>query len=133
MGGLFFHHKKLKVSCGKKSEMVDVVKIPFWYEGIGLMFKKKEKAKVLVFSYSFSSRMTIFSYFVKFDFLAIWLDRKNKLVELDLVKPNKEVKPKRKFRKLVEVPINKDYKRFVEFILKNKDKKLIFSFIDGKN
>lgn len=133
MGGLFFHREKLKVSCGKKGETIEVVKIPFWYEGLGLMFKKKENARALLFLHSFSSQMRIHSYFVRFNFLAIWLDKKNNLVGLDLVKPNKEVKSKKKFRKLVEVPINKNYKSFVEFTLKNKSKKLTFNFVDDKS
>lgn len=76
----------------------------------GLMFSKKENAEALIFEFRKSTRQGIHSLFVFYDFIAIWLDDKNKIVEVRRVKPFEFfVRPKKNFRKLVEVPINRRY------------------------
>lgn len=72
----------------------------------GLMFKNKN-CDNLLFSFNRGVSMAIHSCFVGFDFLAIWLDSEKKVIEYKIVKPwSFHIKPKKKFRYLVEVPVN---------------------------
>jgi len=83
----------------------------------GLMFTCKEKARaLLLFDFKRPRRMKIHSCFVFFPFIAIWLDDKNEIIDLKIVKPFRlRVIPKKSFTKLIEIPINKKYERVVEF------------------
>ncbi len=64
--------------------------------------------------------MTIFSLFIPFKFLAVWLDKDEKIVGVKVVKPGEmSARPKKRFRKLIEIPITKNYISLVNFILKN--------------
>lgn len=80
-------------------------------KGIGLMFTRKEKAKILLFDFHKPTKTPIHSLFVFFDFIAIWLDENNKVIEIRKVSPWKlSAKPDKSFTKLIEIPINKKYK-----------------------
>ncbi|MBM3228331.1 hypothetical protein FJZ20_00360 [Candidatus Pacearchaeota archaeon] len=79
----------------------------------GLMFRKKENAEPLLFEFSKSTNLKIHSFFVFFDFLAIWFDEKGKIIEVKKIKPfNFCVIPKKPFKKLLEIPLNSKYKLF---------------------
>ena len=92
---------------GKRKD-VEVYVVPKWYEGIGLMFKRRERARALLFKFKKPVKMAIHSFFVFFPFFAIWLNEKDEIVGIKKVKPFKfRVLPSRKFVKLVEIPINK--------------------------
>ena len=86
---------------------------------IGLMFSRREKATVLAFSFSKSTKMAIHSFFVFFPFLAVWLDERNKVIEMKKVKPfvfkMSSTKP---YYRLLEIPFNKKYKRILKFLSK---------------
>ena len=57
--------------------------------------------------------MAIHSFFVFFPFLAIWLDDKDKIIDSKVIKPFRfSILPSKKFVKLIEIPINKDYDFF---------------------
>jgi uncharacterized membrane protein (UPF0127 family) len=74
----------------------------------GLMFSKKEKAEILLFNFSIKQKIRIHSFFVFYDFIAVWLDDKNKAVDIKIVKPFKFcVSPKEECFKLVEIPLNR--------------------------
>lgn len=129
MGGLFWKKKMVGFSCMGNSEDLNVRVVPFWYEGIGLMFTKEKTANALMFTYSFSTRMTIFSSFIPYDFLAVWINSKNEVVNFQIVKPGENgVEPGVKFRKLVEIPFNKKHRKVVDFFMnkKNNKEKIIF-------
>lgn len=81
----------------------------------GLMFIfRKNKAKALSFSFKETTRMAIHSLFVFFPFLAVWMDEKNRINEIRIVKPfNFLVRPKKNFKTLVEIPLNKEYAEIV--------------------
>lgn len=112
--------KLIGFTLNGKKRNVEAYKVPWWYEGIGLMFKTQKNAKPLLFSYHFSTRMTIFSLFIPFKFLAVWLDKDEKIVGVKVVKPGEmSARPKKRFRKLIEIPITKNYISLVNFILKN--------------
>ena len=77
---------------------------------IGLMFKSRKKAEVLLFEFKEQTQLKIHSFFVFFSFVAIWLDKKNKVVEIKKIKPfTVAVCPKKFYRRLIEIPINEKY------------------------
>jgi len=86
-------------------------------KGIGLTFASKEDANALLFEFSSDTRKSITSLFCP-PFMAIWLNVDNKIIDYKIVSPGKFlIKPKRPFRKLIEVPLNNQYSQVVEFIL----------------
>lgn len=96
-----FYYKKKKIS-------LDLKKCNFFKKIFGLMFTKKEKAKALLFE--FKKPAALHSYFVFFPFIAIWLDKNNKVVGIKKIKPfTFHIKPKKNFTKIIEIPINKKY------------------------
>jgi uncharacterized membrane protein (UPF0127 family) len=87
----------------------------------GLMFSKKEKAEILLFEFSIKQKIRIHSFFVFYDFLAVWLDDKNNVVDIKKVNPFRFcVSPKKACFKLVEIPLNrKNRKIALKFFLEN--------------
>ncbi len=102
---------------GKKSE-IKVYDCNSFERFSGLMFIRKEKARILLFDFNKKTRVPIHSFFVFFNFIAIWLDDKNKTVDLKIVKPfSLLIKPKKPFNKLIEIPINNKHKEIVELFI----------------
>jgi len=96
-------HKSKKIHLNVK-ELSEFGKVT------GLMFSKREKARALLFKFDKFTRLSIHSLFVFFEFLAIWTDDKGEILEIKKIKPFKfSVKPKKKFKNLIEVPFNKKY------------------------
>jgi len=99
----------------KKINIGKVKKVNFFGEAIGLMFSRREKASSLLFEFKKPTKMKIHSYFVFFPFLAIWLDKKNNILDLRKINPfeisNGIKKP---YSKLLEIPINDKYKKTIE-------------------
>ena len=121
MGSLFWKSKKISFSYGKENISFISRLVPFWYEGFGLMFTKLKTAKALFFSYRFSSRMTIFSSFIPYEFLAVWINSSGKIVGMKIVKRGESgVEPGVKFNRLIEIPLSKKYSEVSSFLLKNK-------------
>jgi len=86
----------------------------------GLMFCRGENAEALLFRFRKESGILIHSFFVFFPFVAVWLDSDNEVVDVKVVKPfTLGVKPTRAFSKLVEIPINKRYKKEVVLLVGN--------------
>lgn len=71
-------------------------------KGIGLMFKRKPER--LLFNFEMEGRAinTIHSFFVNFEFEAIFLDKNKKVVQITKVKPFSFVVPKAKVKYLIE-------------------------------
>jgi len=81
----------------------------------GLMFRKKSFSDCLLFDFKKPVLWSIHSFFVNFDFIAIWLDDKNNVIETKKVKPFIfRIKPKQKFSKLVEIPMTKQNKNMIQ-------------------
>jgi len=98
-----FNYKKEKIK-------IKVSVVPWWFEGIGLMFSRRKKANALLFSFDKPVKMSIHSWFVFYSFFAIWLDEYGKLIEVKKVKPfSFNVSPSVKFKKLIEIPISPKY------------------------
>lgn len=84
----------------------------------GLMFVRKETAKALLFDFKKPVRISIHSFFVFFPFLAIWLNNKNEIIEIKLVKPfNCLICPQENFSKIIEIPANKEYKKILKILV----------------
>ncbi|MBD3247153.1 hypothetical protein GF378_00860 [Candidatus Pacearchaeota archaeon] len=92
------------------------LKTPF-EKARGLTFKTRKNAKALLFE--MKNPMAIHSFFVFFPFIAIWLDKNNNVIDTKKVRPFKfHIKPKKKFSKLVEIPINNRYKEIIDKIIR---------------
>lgn len=90
--------------------LLDLKVCNFFCRGIGLMFTRREKAKALLFDFKNPVLQAIHSLFVFFDFIAIWIDEEGKIVEVKMVTPwTFSILPSRKFKRLVEIPINEKY------------------------
>ncbi len=94
----------------KKRVNVDLKVCNYFEKFSGLMFTKREKAKALLFDFKKSVKIPIHSLFVLFPFIAIWLDDKNKILDLKVIKPFRFcVCPNNFFSRLIEIPINRRY------------------------
>ncbi|MFC1682286.1 hypothetical protein ACFL0X_01575 [Nanoarchaeota archaeon] len=91
-----------------------------WFGKIfGLMFRSK-RTDNLLFEFDKKIRIGIHSYFVFFEFLVLFLDDKNRLIEMKTMKPFKVFKPKKEFYKFVEIPINEKNKNICLSLEKRK-------------
>ena len=87
----------------------------------GLMFSRLEKAEILLFDFKRKQKIAIHSFFVFYPFIAVWLDEKNNVVDLKIVKPFSPcVSPQESGFKLVEIPINKKNKKICDFFLEHQ-------------
>ena len=103
---------------GKKIVVGDVSECRGIWKYVGLMFSSRENAKILLFRFGKPSRKAIHSIFVFFPFLALWLDSENKVIEAKKVEPFQPiVKPKNKFSRLVEIPLNKQNMEILSIIV----------------
>ena len=71
----------------------------------------------LIFKFKKDTRISIHSFFVFFPFLAIWLDSKKKVLDMKIVKPfSLNIRPRKKFRTIVEIPINDRNKKIISVL-----------------
>lgn len=109
----------LKMILKYKNKKVEVIakRVSFFGKFIGLMFKSRNYQNLL-FEFKRKNLIAIHSWFVFFDFLAVWLDGENEVLDFKIVKPFKfNVCPKICFSKLVEIPINKNNEEIIEFFV----------------
>jgi len=98
-----FKYKGKKIST-------DVEVCGFFGKIFGLMFKSREGANALLFDFKKPTRISIHSFFVFFPFIAVWLDKKGKVLEIKKITPfASPVSPKKNFHKLIEIPSNTRY------------------------
>jgi uncharacterized membrane protein (UPF0127 family) len=110
--------KKIIINFKDKKIKVIAEDCNFWRKFSGLMFSRREKAGVLLFDFKEEQKIAIHSFFVFYLFVAVWLDKKNKVVDLKIVKPFIPcVSPKKSCYKLVEIPINKKNKKTVKLLV----------------
>jgi len=83
----------------------------------GLMFKSKD-TEMLLFEFPENTRIRLHSFFVFFPFFAVWFDDKNKVIQVKKVKPfTLSVRPKKSFRRILEIPVNKRNSDIVKFLV----------------
>jgi len=107
----------MKIYYKNKSINISVKKLSSFNRLIGLMFKSKTSNNLL-FEFNKDVKMSIHSYFVFFDFLAVWLDKSNNVIEFKIVRPfSFMVKSKKPSSKFIEVPINNKNKKIIDFFV----------------
>lgn len=80
----------------------------------GLMFKRREKAKALLFSFKNPSNFSFTSFFVSFPFLMLWLDKDNNVINVKNIKPFVWKIPSVKdYFSVLEIPFNKRYSKIL--------------------
>jgi uncharacterized membrane protein (UPF0127 family) len=110
------------VKYNRKEIDIPVEKVSRFGKISGLMLKNKETENLL-FKFNTETRMRIHSFFVFFPFLAIWTDKKNKVLEFKVVTPfSPSVRPKNKFLNLIEMPVNEKNRKVIDLFLKNDGK-----------
>ncbi len=107
---------KISIKYKKKRIIFDAENCNLFRKFSGLMFSRREKARILLFNFKDKQKIAIHSFFVFYPFIAVWLNKKNKIVDLKIVKPFTPcVSPKKSCYKLVEIPINLKNKKEVNF------------------
>ncbi len=111
----------LAINYGKKKVIIsNLKKLNDLGKFTGLMFRSM-KTKNLLFDFNREVSISIHSLFVFFPFLAIWLDSRNRVVEFKVVPPFLfYVLPQEKFRKLIEVPLNRENSKIIELFVGRK-------------
>ena len=110
----------MRVFYKEKSFNVDAMMVSKLGKYVGLMFKSKDTENLL-FNFKNYKTFGIHSYFVFFDFLAIWLDEKDKIVDFSVVKPfTFFIKSKNPSVKLLELPLNNRNKEIFEFLVEKR-------------
>ena len=112
--------KTIGLRYKKKSFKIETFVCDGIWKFLGLMFTRRENARALLFHFEKSKKWAIHSYFVFFPLVAVWLDRRNKIIELKIIKPFIPlIRPEKPFNTLVEIPVNKKYKRIVGLLVEN--------------
>ncbi len=103
----------------KKILVKNIKRLSEFQKGIGLMFHRREKCPAMLFEFNELTNLKIHSWFVFFPFVAVWTDKNNKIIEKRIIKPFRIfIGPKKSFYKLVEIPINSEYKKEISLLLK---------------
>jgi len=111
--------KKIRLNCNGKKFEIDL-KICNWFDMFrGLMLRRREKASaLLLFNFKKPVRMKIHSLFVFFPFIAVWLDDKDRVIEIKKIIPWRLIIfPRKSFNKLVEIPMSMKYERIIKLLV----------------
>ena len=107
----------MEIKYKKNRFEINVKKVSTFGKFIGLMFKSSQTENLL-FEFNRSELPTIHSFFVFFDFLAVWLDEENHVVDFDIVKPFRlSIRPRKPSRKLIEIPVNERNRTTIRFFV----------------
>lgn len=110
------------IKLNKRKIKLDVIEAGFFMKFRGLMFRSLENSCILLFDNA--SNIAIHSYFVFFDFLVLWLDRENNVVDWEVVKPfSVYEKSNKEFYKIIEIPVSRRYHSIVDVIVEERFKK----------
>ena len=113
--------EKVGFKYKKKSFEFDLKVCRGLNQAIGLMFSRREKASALLFKFDKPIKLAIHSWFVFFPFIAIWFDENNKIIDLKEIRPfTHYIKPKKSFKKLIEIPMNKKYGDIIEILVSTR-------------
>jgi uncharacterized membrane protein (UPF0127 family) len=108
---------EVKFNYMKKKISLEVRKVPKIFEGIGLMFSRRS-TKPLIFSFKKPVNLKIHSWFVFYEFLALWFDENMKLIDKKVVKPFQVgILPSRKFKYLIEIPFHSNSDGVLDFLV----------------
>jgi uncharacterized membrane protein (UPF0127 family) len=109
----------MKISFRGKTFSVKARKLGALGKFSGLMFKGVNSENLL-FDFEKEGRYGIHSLFVFIDFLALWLDSDDKIVDYKVVNPfTFHVCPEKEFAKLIEIPLNEENRKIFSYFLSN--------------
>lgn len=120
--------KRISLDYSNRKVNLELIECNFFERLRGLMFRSKEKSPALLFDFKKNVKVPIHSFFVFFKFFAIWIDEKNKVVDVKKVSPFKlRVLPKKSFQKIIEIPMNSNYRKELDylFLRDNSNKKFL--------
>ena len=104
----------MKVKIGGDEIEIDVLEKRGFGVFRGLMFRSLAKAPAL----RFNIQGSLHSFFVFFNFVVLWLDDENNVVDSRVVRPfTFYINSKKKFSRIVEVPVSRRYEGVVEKIV----------------
>ena len=80
--------KKMKIGLKYKNKSInlEVKRCGFFEKGRGLTFRFRESARSLLFDFGRKELMSLTALFVFFPFMVLWLDDKNRILEIKEVK-----------------------------------------------
>jgi len=121
--------KKASLACGDGKFNLELKVCNNLEKFFGLMFKRRKNAEALLFDFKKPTNLAIHSVFVFFPFLALWLDDKNKIVDLKLIEPfTFSVKSGNDFCKIIEIPVNDEFAGIIKLVVGNsKDLNIEFA------
>ncbi len=106
----------MKALYKNKKININVKEISGLRKVLGLMMKRDSEA--LLFVFKEDKKISLHSFFVFFDFLVLWLDDKDCVLEWRIVKPfSFSVLPEKNFRKIIEIPLNRRNMHIVDFFV----------------
>ena len=102
----------------REFEVDDVENAESFFQKVrGLTFRRKDRSNALLFNYQGG----LHSFFVFFHFIVLWLDDKNNMVDFKVASPfSLSIYTRKKFSKILEIPINGKYSDIVNFIVGRK-------------
>jgi uncharacterized membrane protein (UPF0127 family) len=109
--------EKITLSSGNKRLSFEAKVARGFGRFSGLMFSRRERAKILLFKFRKPGKLAIHSLFVFYPFLAIWRDSDGKIMEIKRVFPfSWYVCPRKSFSSFVEIPLNRKYKKITDAV-----------------
>jgi uncharacterized membrane protein (UPF0127 family) len=112
--------KRIIIKIGKKEISFIAEECNMLEKTIGLMFSRREKAEILLFSFKQKQKIAIHSFFVFYPFLAVWLDERNRISKVKIIKPFiPYASSDRKCFRLAEIPISRKNRRIIKALVGN--------------
>lgn len=109
---------KIDVKKGKSKIKIEVKPVDSVFSrGLGLMFRAKNTG-TLLFRFDRDVNISLTGFFVFFDFLVLWLDAENKVVDWKVARPFEfKISTAKKFRKIIEIPVNTSNMEIIDFFV----------------
>ncbi len=108
----------MKILYKKKEIEIPVKNVPFFSTGLIL---RTRNTKNLFFKKVFPKNSSLTSYFVFFPFLILWLNKKNKVVDIRIAKPfERKISTRKNFSHIIELPFNNKNKKILDFFVGKK-------------
>ncbi len=114
-----FLETKMIIYFKNRKISVPVKETGFFSKALGLTFRTSQTKPLLFdFQREVYQRGALTSWFVFFPFLAVWLDKNNRVLEFKIISPfTLKILPKKPFRRIVEVPLNAKNKKIIGFFV----------------
>ena len=114
---------KKKITIHYKKKKIDMIAkdCNVLQKFVGLMFSRRKKSEILLFSFRKKQKIRIHSWCVFYPFVAFWIDDKNRALELKIVKPFRTlISPKKDAYGLIEIPMNHKNKKILKNVIEKQ-------------